>query len=130
MRISDWSSDVCSSDLEWQSHLTVAVQAAQAVMEQGHQLYPTYDGLFQHEAEGPSNAESIFVKIYGVSPSNQIVGHNYSRDMENGRNAPTRTLVRQYICTDGLPACDGLRSEAHTSELQALMRSSYAVCCV
>src|SRR3546814_18850984 len=69
MRISDWSSDVCSSDLEWQSHLTVAVQAAQAVMEQGHQLYPTYDGLFQHEAEGPSNAESIFVKIYGVSPS-------------------------------------------------------------
>src|SRR3546814_16326482 len=88
------------------------------------------DGLFQHEAEGPSNAESIYVKIYGVSPSNQIVGHNYSRDMENGRNAPTRNLVRQYLCTDGLPAFDGLRSEAHTSELQALMRSSYAVCCV
>jgi len=102
------------NDTDWQSHLSVAVQAAQAVMEQGHQLYPTYDGLFQHEAEGPSNTENIFVKIYGVSPSNLIVGHNHSRDMENGRNAPTRNLLRQYLYTDGLPAFDGLNQPSAT----------------
>src|SRR5690606_32584593 len=66
------------NDGDWQPHLTIAVQAAQAVMDQGHALYPTYDGLFQHEAEGPSNTESLFVKIYGVSAANLIVGHNYS----------------------------------------------------
>ncbi len=88
------------------THLNIAVQAAQAVIAQGHQLYPTYHGLFQHEAEGPSNTENIFVKIYGVSVSNLIVGHGYSRDMENGRNAPTRNLVRQYLYADGLPAFD------------------------
>ncbi len=92
------------NDGDWQSHLTIAVQAAQAVMTQGHQLYRSYHGLFQHEAEGPSNTENIFVKIYGVSVSNLIVGHGYSRDMENGRNAPTRNLVRQYLYADGLPA--------------------------
>lgn len=92
---------------DWQPHLNIAVQAAQAVMAQGHQLYRSYHGLFQHEAEGPSNTENIFVKIYGVSVSNLIVGHSYSRDMENGRNAPTRNLVRQYLYTDGLPAFNG-----------------------
>ena len=92
---------------DWQSHLNLAVQAAQAVIAQGHQLYPSYHGLFQHEAEGPSNTENIFVKIYGVSVSNLIVGHGYSRDLENGRTAPTRNLLRQYLYTDGLPAFDG-----------------------
>lgn len=95
------------NDGEWQPHLTTAVQAAEAVMAQGHTLYPTYDGLFQHEAEGPANTESLFVKIYGESASNLIVGHNHSRDMENGRNAPTRNLIRQYLYTDGLPAFNG-----------------------
>jgi len=89
---------------DWQSHLNLAVQASQAVMAQGHQLYRSYHGLFQHEAEGRANTENIFVKIYGVSVSNLIVGHSYSRDMENGRNAPTRNLVRQYLYKDGLPA--------------------------
>ncbi len=102
------------NDGEWQPHLAAAVQAAEAVMAQGHTLYPTYNGLFQHEAEGPSNPESIFVKTYGVSASNLIVGHNHSRDMENGRNAPTRNLVRQYLYTDGLPAFDGLNQPSAT----------------
>ncbi|PPL00662.1 Starch-binding associating with outer membrane [Parapedobacter indicus] len=105
------------NDGDWQSHLTLAVQAAQAVMDQGHQLYPTYDGLFQHEAEGPDNTENIFVKIYGVSPSNLIVGHNYSRDMENGRNAPTRNLVRQYLYSDGLPAFNELNKPSSTRSI-------------
>lgn len=96
------------NDGEWRSHLILAVEAAQAVMAQGHTLYPSYANLFQHVAEGPSNSENIFVKIYGVSVSNLIVGHSHSRDMENGRNAPTRNLLRQYLYADGLPAFNGL----------------------
>jgi len=33
-----------------------------------------------------------------------IVAHNNSRDLENGRMAPTRNLLRQYLYSDGLPA--------------------------
>lgn len=98
----------------WQEHLNLAVEAAGHVMDQGHHLYPDYGKLFLHEAEGPANTENIFVKIYGVSFDNLIVGHNTSRDMENGRNAPTRNLLRQYLYSDGLPAFTTLNAPSIT----------------
>jgi hypothetical protein len=88
----------------WQQHLEVAVDAAKNVMTQGHTLYPDYGDLFQHVGEGPGNTENIFVKIYGVNNENLLLGHNNSRDLENGRMAPTRNLIRQYLYADGLPA--------------------------
>jgi len=97
-----------------QQHLTLAVEAATNVMGQGHTLYPHYGRLFLHEAEGPTNTENIFVKIYGVSFDNLIVGHNNSRDMENGRNAPTRNLLRQYLYADGLPAFNEMNQPSTT----------------
>ena len=48
--------------------------------------------------------KTYLVKIYGISNSNVIVAHNNSRDLENGRMAPTRNLLRQYLYSDGLPA--------------------------
>ncbi|RZK38942.1 MAG: RagB/SusD family nutrient uptake outer membrane protein [Pedobacter sp.] len=33
-----------------------------------------------------------------------ILTHNTSRDLENGRIAPTRNLIRQFLYSDGLPA--------------------------
>lgn len=33
-----------------------------------------------------------------------MLGHNFSRDLENGRIAITRNLIREYLYTDGLPA--------------------------
>jgi hypothetical protein len=88
----------------WQEHLKIAVDAAQKVMGQGHTLFSNYGNLFTHAGEGPTNTENIFVKIYGVSSSNVLLGHNNSRDLENGRIAITRNLIRQYLYTDGLPA--------------------------
>lgn len=88
----------------WQQHLQIAVDAAKNVMGQGHTLYPDYGNLFQHAGEGPNNTENILVKIYGVSNTNLLLGHNHSRDLENGRIAPTRNLIRQYLYADGLPA--------------------------
>lgn len=88
----------------WQEHLQKAIAAAQSVMGQGHSLYPNYGNLFVHAGEGPANTENILVKIFGVSNANLLLGHNNSRDLENGRMAPTRNLIRQYLYSDGLPA--------------------------
>lgn len=87
-----------------QKHFTLAVAAAEAVMAEGHTLYSNYGNLFQLAGEGPANTENILVKIFGVSNTNIILAHNNSRDLENGRMAPTRNLLRQYLYSDGLPA--------------------------
>jgi len=92
------------SSTTWQSHLNVAIAAATSVMGEGHTLYANYGGLFQYAGEGPTNTENIFVKVYGVSNAQVILGHNNSRDLENGQMAPTRNLLRLYLYTDGLPA--------------------------
>jgi hypothetical protein len=86
------------------ANLTVAVAAATAAMAEGHSLFANYLGLFTHDGEGINNKENIFVKIYGVSSANPILTHNLSRDLENGRIAPTRNLIRMYLYSDGLPA--------------------------
>lgn len=91
-------------NVDWQNHLNIAIAAAQQVMGQGHTLYSNYQNLFTLTGEGPTNTENILVKIFGVNSTNVIVGHNNSRDLENGRMAPTRNLLRQYLYSDGLPA--------------------------
>lgn len=88
----------------WQAHLEIAVEAAQNVMGQGHTLFANYGNLFLEAGEGAANTENILVKLFGVSNANVILGHNNSRDLENGRMAPTRNLLRQYLYSDGLPA--------------------------
>ncbi|PRD50683.1 RagB/SusD family nutrient uptake outer membrane protein [Sphingobacterium gobiense] len=88
----------------YEEHLQQAIEAASFVMNQGHELFADYGKLFVNEGDGPANKENIFVKIYGESASNLILGHNYSRDLENGRVAVTRNLIRQYLYEDGLPA--------------------------
>jgi len=88
----------------WQTHLQAALDAANNVMGQGHTLFANYGNLFTPTGEGPANTEAIFIKIYGVSSANLILGHNNSRDLENGRIAITRNLIRQYLYSDGLPA--------------------------
>ena len=88
----------------WEDHLQKAVAAATAVTTQGHTLYRNYPGVFLKEGEGAANTENIFVKIYGVTSANVVVAHNTSRDLENGRIAPTRNLVRMFLYNDGLPA--------------------------
>lgn len=92
------------SETGWEAHLQIAVAAAQQVMAQGHNLFANYGTLFTQPGEGPANTENIFVKIYGVNNANVLLGHNNSRDLENGRIAITRNLIRQYLYTDGLPA--------------------------
>ncbi len=95
-----------NTGVNWQQHLQLAIDASQKVMNEGHVLFANYGNLFLEAGEGPGNKENIFVKVYGVSNTNLILGHNNSRDLENGRMAPTRNLLRQYLYADGLPAFD------------------------
>ena len=90
----------------WARHLDIAIAAAEAVMTQGHVLYGNYGNLFLAAGEGNANSELLLVKIFGVSNTNVLLGHNNSRDLENGRMAPTRNLLRHYLYADGLPAWD------------------------
>ncbi|MCD8032452.1 MAG: RagB/SusD family nutrient uptake outer membrane protein [Bacteroides sp.] len=86
-----------------ETHLQIAVKAAEETMQEGHILYGNYESLFLYDGQGADNKENIFVKIYGKTSSGaNIQTHNNSRDLEN-RYAPTRNLIDIYLCADGLP---------------------------
>src|SRR3546814_4173992 len=91
MRISDWSSDVCSSDL--------LESGPHALVERSRDftLVPWRDVLERH---------------VGKSASGIIQAAGISWTFGRARGGPA------------------IRSEEHTSELQSLMRISYAVFCL
>src|SRR3546814_4867976 len=94
MRISDWSSDVCSSDLK-----SIQTPANFIV----HSLQEVNDAL--------AHGRVFFMELvkYGV-----ILYQSDDRDL--GKPKPKTPEMA--------------RSEEHTSELQSLMRISYAVFCL
>src|SRR3546814_10491784 len=99
MRISDWSSDVCSSDL------------ARRVNRLGHRL-PAFDLRVGPQARRRWPAES-FLRNAGRL-----------RNDQPRRGALAIIVARQIVWHESG------RSEEHTSELQSLMRISYAVFCL
>src|SRR3546814_3961942 len=107
MRISDWSSDVCSSDLG------VVCRATSLRPCDRHRL-----------AHGPG----------GLRPRHAVErGHPRER-LPRGRY-PSGCWSRIWPALRGRgarvrPPCRAPRSEEHTSELQSLMRISYAVFCL
>src|SRR3546814_5826236 len=111
MRISDWSSDVCSSDLRrWDWNCVRATQS------DGSRSQGTGS-----RAQGTGNREQ------GAQGRGQAAASNGRRSLLCGRNyAGTRVPA-------GMSPQERLeprRSEEHTSELQSLMRISYAVVCL
>src|SRR3546814_5878675 len=94
MRISDWSSDVCSSDLpKYRRHGVLAIFAGQAA---------------------------------GGDRACCVRGVGFAADLLQANAAGDQHAV--------IPESDGVgdeqRSEENTSELQSLMRISYAVFCL
>src|SRR3546814_2976758 len=100
MRISDWSSDVCSSDLRV---VQVTVDA------HGYAFARQSFGQWQALDEGPFEPVAW---TEGTTP--MLDGRQLQASF---RFEPTGGSVQQ-------------RSEEHTSELQSLMRISYAVFCL
>src|SRR3546814_8900582 len=114
MRISDWSSDVCSSDLAAdQALLGLALQCVGVVAV-------ALQGLVVH-ASGVESDRGDLVRHAcrcRQPTTERLAGQD---DVVAER---TLGLIRER---DGLIV---LRSEEHTSELQSLMRISYAVFCL
>src|SRR3546814_7002228 len=101
MRISDWSSDVCSSDLKL-TLLPLLVRAVVVALRE----FPHINARYDDEAQ--------IVTHYGA------VHMGIAAQTDAGLMVP---VLRHAEALD-------LRSEEHTSELQSLMRLSYAVFCL
>src|SRR3546814_7362280 len=111
MRISDWSSDVCSSDLFFPDMLP-------AIMNKREEL---------RYGENPHQKAALYLPAgphsKGIAQASQVQGKALSYNNYNDADAALE-LVSEF--RDSGPA----RSEEHTSELQSLMRISYAVFCL
>src|SRR3546814_6814580 len=115
MRISDWSSDVCSSDLL--VLVAARLQAGDEVREVGHRAQ-LVGKLAAHAVEVRADAD--VVDADQLDRVVDLVEHRVDMRL------PRRVRFLPGL-VDGGPA---FRSEEHTSELQSLMRISYAVFCL
>src|SRR3546814_9762442 len=111
MRISDWSSDVCSSDLNW-----LEVQR-----------------LFADDLAGRRGAcsNSIFALLLAIGFD--LLGQLRNRYVIAGNGRQLLRYPLRGACVNVvayLEHGESGRSEEHTSELQSLMRISYAVFCL
>src|SRR3546814_8245765 len=109
MRISDWSSDVCSSDLpDYDFEVICGARRHWSISWLRSHNYP--DFRFLVDIRELSDEEAFRIA-----------------DIENRAREDLSDLER---ARDYLRALDAYRSEEHTSELQSLMRISYAVFCL
>src|SRR3546814_3683877 len=132
MRISDWSSDVCSSDLELDidariDHRTLAAQGID--LEPQHKIGPAASRMPEQGLE----AERVedHARIARENGEKIIARPEIALDAITRQQATfTRRDLAQFAFrhSDGKDQFD--RSEEHTSELQSLMRISYAVFCL
>src|SRR3546814_10028429 len=127
MRISDWSSDVCSSDLGDHSVPVPWLQAPEV-----QQIYRYVMFLLQ-KVQCPMYAQAIgddrsilsFPDQPGFADRSSVV---FIGDIAAGCSVQVLVLTKQNGI--GVFHGGGQRSEEHTSELQSLMRISYAVFCL
>src|SRR3546814_4367239 len=125
MRISDWSSDVCSSDLEKCLFLVAPFNRCRV-------LDPP---MRRHRAAGPdrtglaggivANGENE-IEFRGIRTSELVPAF---RAIALGRQPHLRDQLERHRVNVALGEAARARSEEHTSELQSLMRLSYAVFC-
>src|SRR3546814_9940494 len=132
MRISDWSSDVCSSDLEIDARHRARRALADALLERHHQGRLAEAFL---EAAG-DDADDAGVPAFrgrhhqsGCRPALLHLADRLIEHLQLDRLALAVVAVELRRHRRRLGRVVG-RSEEHTSELQSLMRISYAVFCL
>src|SRR3546814_6382757 len=119
MRISDWSSDVCSSDLGASCTISgsrSATRPASSSTGCRARTWPTPDAT--RGSAAPMDKDAPILNALVVEAARVIVGDPKVAAQPWDKYA----LVAWYG--------EGVRSEEHTSELQSLMRISYAVLCL
>src|SRR3546814_1380933 len=126
MRISDWSSDVCSSDL-------VAA----------HRLLPQPHHQPRNDAERALAADEELLQVIACIVLDHLVHRGDDPPVGQHRFDSQHLFAHHAIADDAhaagirrrvaaklARAAPAQRSEEHTSELQSLMRISYAVFCL
>src|SRR3546814_6588428 len=110
LRISDWSSDVCSSDL---ANRDRAMKMLKARM---------YEAEMQRRNSAKQAVEDSKSDIeWGNQIRSYVLDQSRIKDLRTGVEiADTQKVLDGHLD----------RSEEHTSELQSLMRISYAVLCL
>src|SRR3546814_4470550 len=124
MRISDWSSDVCSSDLD-RGQYPEGHRPAFSRRPQGRTR--TAEGAPDGQRKG---ADRISAQAHPPDlPRPGVWLRQFSR-YRLSRTAPPRTRLPEIALwrSDHRRRAD--RSEEHKTELQSLMRNSYAVFCL
>src|SRR3546814_5593380 len=107
MRISDWSSDVCSSDLK--PHLNQLAGLGELVTALARKRRRNL-----HRARGDTFGSVVYIRLLRFPHRDHLSLH--------GCLTCPRASSQDRVCAQ--------RSEEHTSELQSLMRISYAVFCL
>src|SRR3546814_5115889 len=110
MRISDWSSDVCSSDLDpLVQRAAVAAQLLDQRLEHIHRIELRLVVEDHGTVVGEGGVQALVPGHVEPEPAGGVVLGSHRRTLA-GRGRE--------------------RSAAHTSELQSLMRTSYAAFCL
>src|SRR3546814_1818598 len=128
MRISDWSSDVCSADLPVEvfgAGQRQLQQGARAVLRRlaAHGL-----GAVEGEREGGGHrCRRRQPRDLPVAPAALLALEVPEGEVDGIARGPRRQQRLQAVAVESFG--EG-RSEEHTSELQSLMRISYAVFCL
>src|SRR3546814_2070024 len=123
MRISDWSSDVCSSDLDF---------VVERPKDRGHGDFSTNAAMLLARP-AKSNPRALAQALVDALPPNddiaavEIAGPGFL-NFRLATGAWQRQLREVHAQGPAYGRND--RSEEHTSELQSLMRISYAVFCL
>src|SRR3546814_2745326 len=136
MRISDWSSDVCSSDLGREIpavHYMIAAAGGPTIRVAPYATYGTAE-LSANALTALEGRSACLLANHGVVAT----GPDLQRALWLA--GEVETLAEQYYLAQTLGAPRVLpddeiarvveRSEEHTAELQSLMRTSYAVFCL
>src|SRR3546814_6443656 len=123
MRISDWSSDVCSSDL---AGLIVRLLGPDGMVRRG------IDAQARRQVRALVRQHHVRLEEVAVLGGRAL--HVERREAARVPAAEALQIVepeplRPQGCA-GRAAENVIRSEEHTSELQSLMRISYAVFCL
>src|SRR3546814_4697727 len=150
MRISDWSSDVCSSDLDLgvmisASHNPYQDNGIKLFGPDGYKLSDEDEAQIEHlltvepkladaahigRAKRIDDARGRYIHAvkHSLPESVRLDGLRIVLDCANGRAYNSAPSVFWELGADVVAT--GVRSEEHTSELQSLLRHSSAVFCL
>src|SRR3546814_2469798 len=130
MRISDWSSDVCSSDLashhrertgRWEANdLYFVIFAMPSILLLLGGVQWQWGDWATAMGAGIAAYGAIYLGFHDIIVHRRV-GH---------RHVPRSAYMKRIVQAHRLHHAVETRSEEHTSELQSLMRISYAVFCL